>query len=94
MNLSDVKQIINKLSLEKTIAQDDDLSKEVSCIVYRTDIFACGGDHIIRRHIDIEFIFGDYYEIWEDNPIFQAICSLCGLQTSVEEQDEMILYQK
>lgn len=93
MNLIEVKQIINKLALEKTLIQND-LSKEVSCIVYRTDIFKCGDDNIINRHIDIEFTFGDYYEICEDNPIFQYICSLCSLQTSMKEQDEMILYQK
>lgn len=72
----------------------DELSKEVSCIVYRTDIFECGDDNIISRHIDIEFTFGDYYEICEDNPIFQYICSLCSLQTSMKEQDEMMLYHK
>lgn len=94
MNLSEVKQIINKLALEKTMAQNDDLSEEVSCIVYRTDIFECGGDNIISRHIDIEFTFGDYYEICEDDPMFQYICSLCSLQLSTKGQDEMMLYQR
>ena len=94
LNLSEIKKIINKLALEETMAQNDDISKEVSCIVYRTDIFECGDDNIISRHIDIEFTFGDYYEICEDNPAFQYICSLCSLQTSMKEQDEIMLYQK
>ena len=94
MNLSEVEQIINKLALEKTMVQNENLSKEVSCIVYRTDIFKCGNNNIINRHIDIEFTFGDYYEICEDNSIFQYICSLCSLQTSIKEQDEVLLYQK
>lgn len=94
MNLNGVKQVINKLALEKTMVQNNDLSNEVSCIVYRVDIFKRGDDNIISRHIDIEFTFGDYYEICEDNSIFQYICSLCGLQTSMKEQDEVLLYQK
>ena len=94
MNLNEVKQVINKLALEKTMVQNNDLSNEVSCIVYRADIFKCGDDNIISRHIDIEFTFGDYYEICEGNSMFQYICSLCGLQTSMKEQDEVLLYQK
>lgn len=94
MNLNEVKQVINKLALEKTMVQNNDLSHEVSCIVYRVDIFKYGDDNIISRHIDIEFTFGDYYEICEDNSIFQYICSLCGLQRSMKEQDEVLLYQK
>lgn len=94
MNLNEVKQVINKLALEKTMVQSNDLSNEISCIVYRADIFKFGDDNIISRHIDIEFTFGDYYEICENNSIFQYICSLCGLQASMEEQDEVLLYQK
>ena len=94
LNLLEVQQIINKLTLEKSMVHIYDLSKDVSCIVYRTDIFECGDDNIISRHIDIEFTFGDYYEICEDNPIFQYICSLGGLQKSMKKQDEMILYQQ
>ena len=34
-------------------------------------MFECGDTPIIDRHIDIEYSFGDYCEIREDNPLFQ-----------------------
>ena len=51
INLGEVKQIINRLALEKTMEQNGDLSNEVSYIMYRTDIFECGDDKIISGHL-------------------------------------------
>ncbi len=61
ISLDDVKQISQKLSLENGISEDD-LSEDVSEIVYRIDVFECDDAPIIDRHIDIEYSFGDYYD--------------------------------
>ena len=91
ITMDDVKQISQKISLENGIS-DDDLSEDVSEIVCRTDVFECGDTPIIDRHIDIEYSFGDYYEVHEDNPLFQFICTLCNLSLA-QEREEIILYQ-
>ena len=61
-------------------------------IVYRIDVFECDDTPIIDRHIDIDYSFGDCYEIHEDNPLFQFICTLCNLSLAQAEEEEMILY--
>ena len=91
ITMDDVKQISQKISLENGIS-DDDLSEDVSEIVYRIDVFECGDSPIIDRHIDIEYSFGDYYEVHEDSPLFQFICELCSLSLT-QEEEEIILYQ-
>ena len=92
ISLDDVKQISQKLSLENGISEDD-LGEDISEIVYHTDVFECDDIPVIDRHIDIEYSFGDYYEVHEDNPLFQFICGLCNL-SSGQEEGEIILYQK
>lgn len=67
ITINDVKQISKKISLENGISEND-LSEDVSEIVYRTDVFECDDASIIDRHIDIEYSFGDYYEVHEDIP--------------------------
>ena len=91
ITMDDVKQISKKISLENGMSADD-LSEEVSEIAYRMDVFKCGDSPVIDRHIDIEYSFGDYYEVHEDNPLFQFICELCSLSLS-QEEEEIILYQ-
>ena len=91
ITMDDVKQISQKISLENGIS-DDDLSEDVSEIVYRIDVFECGDSPVIDRHIDIEYSFGDYYEVHEDSPLFQVICELCNLSIT-QEEEEIILYQ-
>ena len=91
ITMDDVKQISQKISLENGIS-DDDLSEDVSEIAYRIDVFECGDSPIIDRHIDIEYSFGDYYEVHEDSPLFQFICELCNLSLT-QEEEEIILYQ-
>ena len=56
-------------------------------IVYCIDVFEGGDIPIIDRHIDIEYSFGDYYEVHEDNPLFQLICTLCNLSLAQEEEE-------
>lgn len=91
ITFDDVKKISHKISLENGIS-DNDLSENVSEIVYRIDVFECDDAPIIDRHIDIEYSFGDYYEVHEENPIFQFICALCSLSLT-QEEGEIILYQ-
>lgn len=92
--IDDLKQISKKISLENGMS-DDNLSEdvsEISEIVYRIDVFECDDTPIIDRHIDIEYSFGDCYEVHEENPLFQFICALCNLSLA-QEEEEIILYQ-
>lgn len=91
ITMDDVNQISRKISLENGIL-DDNLSEDISEIVYRVDVFECGDTSIIDRHIDIEYSFGDYYEVHEDSPLFEFICTLCDLPL-LQEEKEIILYQ-
>lgn len=93
ISLDNVKQISPKLSLENGISEDD-LGEDVSEIVYRIDVFECDDAPIIDRHIDIEYSFGDYYEVHEDSPLFQFICALCNLSLEQEQEErEKVLWK-
>lgn len=91
ITIDDVKQISQKISLENGIL-DDNLSEDVSEIVYRIDVLECDDAPKIDRHIDIEYSFGDYYEVHEENPLFHFICALCSLSLA-QEEEEIILYE-
>ena len=93
ITINDVKQISKIISSEKGISEND-LSEDVSEIVYRTDVFECDDASIIDRHIDIEYSFGDYYEVHEDSPLFQFICALCNLSLEQEQEErEKVLWK-
>ena len=93
ITMDGVKQISKKISLENGIS-DDNLSEDVSEIVYRIDVLECDDTPIIDRHIDIEYSFGDYYEVHEDSPLFQFICALCNLSLAQEEEEgEKVLWK-
>jgi len=92
ITLNEVKQIVDKLSLEDLPEINDSLIEDISCIVYCNDMFECGDETVNSRHIDIEFSFGEYYEIQEDDPVVQFICTLCNLPMT--EEQELIIYQK
>lgn len=93
ITIDDVKQISKKISLENGIS-DDNLSEDVSEIVYRIDVLECDDTPIIDRHIDIEYSFGDYYEVHEENPLFQFICALCNLSLEQEQEErEKVLWK-
>lgn len=93
LTINEVKQIVSKLSLENLPLSNNDLIENISCVIYRNDVFVYGNTTMNSRHVDIEFSFGEYYEIHEDTPAFQFICTLCNLPLSKEEQ-ELIIYQK
>ncbi|MCI8553954.1 MAG: hypothetical protein HFJ80_03305 [Clostridiales bacterium] len=92
MTLKEVKQICHQLSLENTGESEEALCEEISCIVYYQDVIDCGDTVMVHRHIDIEYSFGDYYEIDEDTALFQYIGTLCPLPL-LKEETEMVLYQ-
>lgn len=103
ITLDEVRQILKKLSLENGMesdgslnedVSDEELSEEVSCIVYYDDKIECDDTTIRNRHIDIEMEYGEYYEVQEETPLFQYICTLCNLSFLDETQEEIILYQK
>ena len=92
ITLEEVKEISRRLSLENGIS-DDNLSGDISGIVYRTEVFECGDSPMIDRHVDIEYSFGEYYEIGEDTSLFGFISTLCNLPLLQEEQ-EIVLWKK
>lgn len=86
LTLEQVKEISRRLALEN--GSEDDLSAEdISSIVYRIDVFGDEDPSMIDRHIDIEYSFGDYFEIVENSPLFEYIRGLCDLPLSDEEQE-------
>lgn len=96
-NSDELNQILENLPfiIEGDNSADYNLSEDVSSIVYYVDIFECGNSDIISRHIDIDFIFGDCYELHEEDALFQAIFTRCNLQTITKaSEQEIVLYQK
>ena len=96
ITLEDVKRISEKLFMENMDIPNDnrgeDLSEEISQIVFRKDVFECDSDTVVDRHIDIEYSFGECYEVHEETPLFQYICSLSGLSLLQEEREEVVIY--
>lgn len=86
LSLENIKEIIKDLPVG-----DYDVSDDVSLVVYRIDSFEYNDQRQTNRHIDIELIFGDYYEIHEGEPLFDHILSMCHIENM--EEDE-ILYKK
>ncbi len=91
ITIKEVYQIIGKLSLENSSISNNDLIDNLSCIIYRNDMFECGNTMINHKHIDMEFSFGEYYEIHETSPLFRFICTLCDFPLS---EQEFMIYQK
>lgn len=73
ITFGEVKQIVCKLSLENLSVSTDAVIDDISCIVYRNSVFEYGSITINHRHIDIEFLFGESYEIHETSSLFQFI---------------------
>ena len=98
ITLEGVKKISDKLYMENMDmpkdSQCEDLSEEIFQIVFRKDVFECDSDTMVDRHIDIEYSFGECYEVHEETPLFQYICSLCGLSLLQEEREEIVIYQE
>lgn len=86
LSLDNIKEIVKDLPVDEY-----DVSDAVSLVVYRVDSFEYNEQKQINRHIDIELIFGDRYEIHEGESLFDYILSLCRIE-NVEEDE--ILYNK
>lgn len=86
----EVRQVCARMSQELVGTTDEGLWEDVSCVMYRADMISCGDIAIVDRHIDIEYSFGDCYEIREDTPLFYWLCTLWGLPL---EEKEIIFYQ-
>lgn len=90
---SEVKQILSRLPSRFSSGSGDCLINDISYIVYRHDVFEYGNTAVHSRHIDIEFSFGECYEICEATPLFQFICGLCNLPP-LKEGQEIMIYKK
>ncbi len=93
ITLNEVEEICNRISLENGTVPEKNAGKDISCIVYRADVFACGETSIMDRHIDMEYSFGEYYEIQEHSSVFQFIRTLCGLPL-LQEKKEIVVYRR
>ena len=81
----EAEQIAKRLALQNSSVADEDLIGSISSIVYRNDRFEYGGMVMEGRHIDVELSFGEYYEITQENPLFEFICTLCEVPLSERE---------
>lgn len=86
MDSDDVKEILKELPVG-----DYDISEDVSLIIYRVDRFEYGDKIQISRHIDIETVFADTYEIQEDKALFEHIFSIFVIENKNEDE---IMYRK
>lgn len=68
-----------------------DMSDDVSLVVLCRENFEYSDLDYADVHIGIEFEYGDFLELHEDDPAFQYISKLCSLPTDVEE---IVLYSK
>ena len=68
-----------------------DMSEDVSLVVFCRENFEYSDLDYADVHIDIEFEYGDFLELHEDDPAFQYISKLCTLPTDAEE---IVLYSK
>lgn len=84
---SEVDQISSQLSTGNVD------NEEISRIIYRIDVYKAGNERIISRHVDIEYTYGEYYEICENTALFQYISTVHYLLLFQEDQ-EIVLYQK
>lgn len=88
ITLENIKEFLRKIQLDENSLSSDD----VYLIAYRIDCFNCGDEKIIMKHIDIEFDFGECYEIHEGEELYNYIYELCNLDEIKEA--EKILYMK
>lgn len=93
--LNEGKNIIEQLQLKNKLMTGMDFTRDVSQIAYHIDVFQCGKSSIINKHIDVEFSFGEYLEIQEDEELYRYLFDLCNLQLVKADTDTLIiLYQK
>lgn len=87
ITLENIKEFLRIIQLN-----ENSLSRDVHLIAYRIDCFDCGDEKIIMKHIDIEFDFGECYEIHQGEELYNYIYEFCNLDEIKE--NEKILYMK
>ena len=66
--------------------------EDVSQIVYRNDDFELDEANVVRyRHIDIEYDYGEYAEIPEEDEMFKRLQEI--FKISDLEKNEIVLYE-
>ncbi len=81
-------------ALELSEFSDSEMAEDVDSVVYRRDIFEYGDESDekdIDVHIDIEFEYGEYLELREDDSAFGYLSRMCELP---DGSDELVLYSK
>ena len=95
IDINELKDILVKLPHENIDKDIDKLVEDVFLVVYQVDMFECGDINIINRHIDIEYEYGEFYEIHEGDNLYDDIFALCNLNVNKKEQNtDIIIYQK
>lgn len=92
ITLNELQVIIKKLNDHiQTVLEWED----VNMICFRVDMFSYGDKKEWNRHIDIDFIFGDYVELHENEELYSYIFHLCDLQLlEIKRETEVVLYEK
>ncbi len=66
--------------------------EDVSQIVYRNDDFELDETNVVRyRHIDVEYDYGEYAEIPEEDEMFKRLQEI--FRISDLEKNEIVLYK-
>lgn len=95
ITLEEVKRIIQQVESEKGSFSSKTLDEDVYSIAFRIDFFKYANVYSINKHIDIEFIFGGYCELQEEETSYQYIFKLCNLEKiKADKEVEIVLYQK
>lgn len=90
-----VKELMALLIMESDTQLIDDLADEISSIRYCIDMLSYGDTKLADRHIDIDFVFGEYRELREGEKPYQFIANICQLQCiDTSEKLELLLYKK
>ena len=87
LKLEQLDEILKRLPYHQVVKED------IDTITYHQDVFMAGDTQIMFRHIDIDFCYGDYLEIKEEDALFAYIMNICNIK-EMSEEAFIILYQK
>lgn len=83
-----IDEILKRFPCKQSLVKDD-----IDTITYHQDVFMAGDIQMMFRHIDIDFCYGDYLEIKEEDALFAYIMNICKIKETAEEAS-ITLYQK
>ena len=94
----EVNKIMEAITSANHTDFDGDLCEEISEIAYCVDRFEFDDDCEISRHIDIEFTFGEYFEIHEGDALYEFVFSLESMRggnlQTLENETRILLYSE